>query len=446
MGINQYPTPSQNALPPGVTAKIASGTMASGYAGISGTYPAGKYLIKSDGPIAANFTTSEDVNGYSVYSKDGYAIVDVPTTQNFVEVCALKSSENMTTSANMQPGTYVQASGRPSSAVLGAGARRNAYAPAQMVLGYRSKGTSVVLQFNSTNTVSSSNFGSSAYTIGSARTYNHITSGKVASNGTSYISFIGQATQATNQIFVTSTPASGSTYSVVNVTNAGSSSVYGNGVWITHGESSSYSYTTSATPTTGWTTGTFPTTIRWLAFGNGKFVGITNNNQAVYSTNGTSWTTVDTPLPSIGSTSGTWNKVEFINGVFIATSRMPSLTSHIGTASTLISNDGITWRVGQVPAVATGFSPSAQNIDLYDLGGFAALVHDPLASACFITYDGVELYEVPGISITPTYTVHGSRGQAILDIPITNPAIGITYSRMNSNFEIYSLDSTYITY
>ena len=439
MGITTFPP--QPALPPGVIAKIASGTMATGYAGISATFPAGKYLIKSDGPIAANFTTSEDANGYSVYSKDGYAIVDVPSTQNFVEVCALKSSENISTSAN----TLSISNGRSSSFVLGAGSRRNPNAANLQGLGYRSKGTSIVLQFNSQVTWSSSNFGSSAYTGGSNRTYNQITGGKVASNGTSYISYVGQATTSQNQVFVTSTPASGSTYTIVNVTNAGSSSVYGNGVWITHGENSSYSYTTSATPTSGWTTGTFPQVVRWMAFGNGKFVGITSNNQAVYSTNGTSWTTVDTPLPSTSSTDGTWNKIEFINGVFIATPRMPSLSSHIGTASTLISNDGITWRTGQVPLVATS-GAAFSNIDLIDIGGFAALVYDPLLSCMFITYDGVELYEIPGNYSTPNYTTHGSRGQAIVHIPQTQPSIGITYSRMNSNFEIYSLDSTYNTY
>lgn len=446
MGISSYP--SNQGLPVGAIAKIASGTLASGFASISGSFPAGKYLITSDGAIGGDFTTAQNVPGYGFYSKTGYAIINAAASSSYLELCSLRSDTDISSVAHNNPISYVQQNGMPSAFAIGAGYRySNNTSALSAAFDYR--GTSVALVFNGNQLWYSSNYGTSSYSVTTASASAFaplLQNKKIATNGTSFIGGYYQ-TGTTMQVWHTAAPTTANSYSVVSMVFANNwqpfGSVYGNGTWINFGSSSAaYGYTTAATPTSGWTSGTFPTSIKDLAYGNGIFVGISANEQkAIYSTNGTSWTSVTLPYNQSGAPTKYWNSIAYVNGRFIIAGSVGSTTSHLNNTHIMTSTDGVNWNTTWTPPITVS-SAAAADLALTNVGN-AVVLYEPFGSRGFVTYDGSAWYEIPGSVIMDSF-VHGSRGKAI--ITNSNPSTGINYSRINANFAVYALDSSYTTY
>jgi hypothetical protein len=124
------------------------------------------------------------------------------------------------------------------------------------------------------------------------------------------------------------TPAAG-TYSAV---------AYGNGAFVAvcTGTSQSTAYSTSAG--SSWTAGgVLPATANWVSvsYGNGRFVALASNGAVAYSLNlGVSWTAAPTSTgttTSVLSSSYTWSRVRYGQGIFLATSTgVPAATSSDG--------------------------------------------------------------------------------------------------------------------
>ena len=84
----------------------------------------------------------------------------------------------------------------------------------------------------------------------------------------------------------------------------------------------------------------FPTSASWVssAYGNGRFIAISNTGLQAYSVNGTLWAT-GTTLPT-----GTYTDITFGNGFFVAVCS--------GSTTAAYSADGVVWSLGTTPDAA----------------------------------------------------------------------------------------------
>ena len=130
--------------------------------------------------------------------------------------------------------------------------------------------------------------------------------------------------------------------------------VYGNNTFVaikTNSTENAYS-----TDGINWTVGSFPSSVKDIAFGNGRFVVLYNDitNDIFTSENGIGWTT--RPNALVGGT-GRWRSVSYTGGKFIAMGR--------DDAESIISIDGITWTgFSQIPK-HTGFISVAYGLGKY---------------------------------------------------------------------------------
>ena len=365
--------PASSGLPVGATARIGSGLSVSGYAQLTGTFPAGKYLVTSDGPISAHFTTSENLAGYGGYSLNGSAIINVPSATTLIEICGVRSErEWMNTEADYLSGNYVPTQAKANSSSITPGYRWPLTSGSNTA-GYDYKGNAIAHSFNIASIAVGPTYGASSGTSGTNTVTNSTgQSVKMATDGTYYMGYYGSGT-----IWYTTNPLNTNIATVSNVgtTNVGSTNVYGNGTWISYNPgNTAYAYTTS-NPTTGWTSGTFPATFYDISFGNGVFVATTSSGLQIYkSTNGTTWTSVYVASPMYNGTNGYWRYISFFNGRFLMTSTTTNNQSTgYGVWQTLISTDGSNWYSGaSLPVWAS--SPAVGLVYTREVGPHAAMV------------------------------------------------------------------------
>ena len=118
---------------------------------------------------------------------------------------------------------------------------------------------------------------------------------------------------------------------------------YGNGKYVAVTYDAKAAYSTDGI---NWTLTTLPVFTTWesVCYGNGKFVAITNggNNIAAYSTDGITWT--QTTLPA----NVNWQSVCYGNGKYVALANSTNIAAY--------STDGITWTQMTMPTSAGWFS------------------------------------------------------------------------------------------
>ena len=144
------------------------------------------------------------------------------------------------------------------------------------------------------------------------------------------------------------------TWSVGSVSTGAVAIAYGLGRFVIVEGNFSNSVASSTDGIT-WTTATLPANVdstennwRDIAFGNGRFVAIADNNaQTAYSLNGTTWTSGQLPV------NADWRKVSYGNGVFLAVADGETAAS---------SNDGVVW-TSRSATVATATVTATNNDD-----------------------------------------------------------------------------------
>ena len=438
MGQSVYPAASSAALPVGATEKVASGFTQSGYAAISGTFAAGKYLVVADTACNVNFTSAADVNGYqsAVFSRGGSCVINVPVSTSVIEYTAMPSLEEyQSTNYNSTLSTYessfaattrlpkFNADGMPSSWAK---------------FGYKGKYialTSAAVIWKSTDWENGTNTGLSAGVGGT-------NAGMVGTDGTTWRGSVGAAT-----MWSTTNPEAGawSTQSLpVNFSNV----IYGNGVWLAIASgSTSYAYSTNGT---SWTAGTLPLNppeYSPIAFGNGKFVLTGSSSYSAtkniyYSTDGVNWTNVTIGGPEENAGNRTVHGVAFGNGRFVTGWGSTVATTDIKNPSTFVSFDGVNWVPGsKCPYSATVGSGIYQFFPIFDGTGFN-IVSRSNGSYGWRTIDGFNRIPVTGNSSGWATFGVGSRGNYI---DSAGPS-RLNATKTNSTFSIYKLDSSYTTY
>ena len=169
---------------------------------------------------------------------------------------------------------------------------------------------------------------------------------------------------------------------------------YGNGKFVAVAyNSNAVVYSTDGI---NWTRTTLPASTRWrsVCYGNGKFVVVAqDSNAVVYSTDGITWTR--TTLPA----SASWRSVCYGNGKFVAVAFDNTIAAY--------SIDGITWTQTTLPSSAYWYSVC------YGDGKFVAVTYDSTIAA----------YSVDGINWTNT--AHKVSNPAGTDITANlNKALG----------------------
>jgi hypothetical protein len=145
-----------------------------------------------------------------------------------------------------------------------------------------------------------------------------------------------------------------------SLTSTGWNSItYGNGRFVAVGGKAGGDGGRSAYSTDGatWTLGSPPFTQNWIsiAYGNGRFVAAANTGVGntgserglIYSSNGSSWSTANSP----SITMNTWSSVAYYNGLFIAIRSMLSEFAY--------SNDGMNWTLASYTISQTNWSTIA---------------------------------------------------------------------------------------
>ena len=183
--------------------------------------------------------------------------------------------------------------------------------------------------------------------------------------------------------------ADGASWSVVDtgVTNALSSIFYGDGAFIAVPSTKNTLVYAEGYNTSKWKQVTLPTTTagNWFtgAYGNNKFVVISELGDCAYSTNLTTWT--KTTLPAISA--GIWYKVVYGGGKFVA------ITSYDNKVA--YSTDGTTWTAATLPS-----SQDWSDIT-YGNGKFVAVNNTSTLSA--YSTDGITWTEITLQAFAVTY-------------------------------------------
>ena len=205
----------------------------------------------------------------------------------------------------------------------------------------------------------------------------------------------------------------GSTWSATGTVGLGSISdiAYGNDryVAITTGNTFSYSTDNGISWTT--TTHTAPISIQWrsIAYGNGRFVVVGDDQVTLYSFDGITWYEGEISIDA------SWNKVTYNNGLFIATNGTDSVvaTTQDGRAWTTVFDDSTTKNIGLgsgVQAIATSvindapvWLASGVTTTRFLYTGATALVRAVIASSRiqrFVVYEPGS-----GYTSTPSLTI-----------------------------------------
>lgn len=447
MGATVFPAASGASLPAGATSLIASGFIKNGYASISGSFPAGKYLFTSDSAGCVNFTSAVDVPGYqnAIFSQGGSCVVEVGATSSTIEVLPTYSVNELT-----YPGTV--STGFQSSGIVSM-SRRSKLTNDGMSLGsssvfpYKGKLISVV---NTSGQIWKSLDWETA-TNTTFTTGNTVNAGYYAMIGTDGTTYRGQSnTNSTNNTWYTTNPEAGSwSIQTVYPSSVGTpvNWIYGNGVWIgTITSNTTYAYSTNGGST--WNSGTFPFPANQyapIAFGNGKFVVTTYNmagtgRSVAYSTDGITWTTVQIASPDENNfSSRSIAGVAFGNGRFVTGWGSSVNTTDISAVS-FVSVDGINWVPGSRAFYGGTVTSSTHSFfPVFDGTGFWFI--NPNYGYGWRTVDGINTIRLAGVATSPATYICGSRGQAV-DASSTR----WNHAKRNTTFAIYALDPSYTTY
>jgi len=441
MGSTVFPVPSSGAgLPAGATEKVASGFVKNGYASVSGSFPAGKYLVTADTACNVNFTSAMDVNGYqnAIFSKGGSCVVDVPVSTSVIEYTAAPTIDEHIYGTSVATGTTSQ----PLAGVMARLSKlfnidnmRFNYS----TFTYKGKLISVTnpgIIWKSNDWESGINTG-----INTGVTMNGGPDYMVGTDGTTWKGF-----QNTYVAWSTTNPEAGG-WSTQSLPNPANHYIYGNGVWLAlYTNSLTYSYSTNGGST--WNTGTLPLYANSkspIAFGNGKFVitsarDVGASNNIAYSTDGINWTSVAIASPSYESGNKYIAGIAFGNGRFVTGWHSSLNTTDIRTSHVFVSVDGINWIPGSRSIHSTTTNSAWHFYPVFDGTGFNFL---PYAGAAgWRSIDGINMLQILlSTMYFTTSTGFGTRGNFI----DTN-GYRINTTKNNSTFAIYKLDPSYTTY
>lgn len=441
MGSTVFPVPSSGAgLPAGATEKVASGFVKNGYASISGSFPAGKYLVVSDTACNVNFTTAMDVNGYqnAIFSKGGSCVVDVPVSSAVIEYNAMPTAEDyiyeLSVSGGNSATTILAATNRLSTA------NSQSFPRSYSAFPYKGKlislGSTGVI-WKSTDWETATNTGLNSG-ISSAGAFTYM----VGTDGTTWRGMGGGATTA----WYTTNPEAGG-WSTHSMPNSAQHYIYGNGVWLGLSPNSvTYSYSTNGGST--WSTGTLPlycNQISPIAFGNGKFVltgasQVSSTNQIAYSTDGINWTTVTVGSPENSASNRSISGVAFGNGRFVVGWNSTVSTTDTRSPNTFVSVDGINWIPGSRAYSTTSTNTQQRYFPIFDGTGFN--FQGDTGSPGWRTIDGINTIQFGGYNTAWTdQNGIGTRGNFM-----TSGGTRLSNIKFNSTFAIYKLDPSYTTY
>lgn len=431
------------SLPPGATALVASGYATKGFTNVTGSFPAGKYLVKSDSMCTVNFSNGKDVIGYqnSIFGNGGSCIVNVGASSTNIDYVSGYSMEEL--GAN-----------NPNSTL----SEMPAFSRGSLFTFRNSTGTS----FNQGEFIN----GRARFWSGSGNAsltgdgiYNvHLNTSSLNLNawatsqqdhgwdGTTLRGYYSSNTTNFSTTDITST--SWSTNSV-SPSDYFPHTYYGGGMWIQRGSGTSYRYSTDGTT---WSSGTFPFSLgssgrKLLAYGNGKWVVIDRNSSTnpytAYSTNGINWTIVQVGATYTTNTSGSYlNQIVFGNGrFFISGWTNFSATAYSIELKNLVSVDGINWLIGaQIPRELS--SSGQPDIEIgYDGVSF---ILNPTGSNMYRSYTGFDLLPL-GFNSQVSYQIKGRWGK-FANIGASQAEIQ-EVTKPGTYFEIYSLDpAAYATY
>ena len=188
----------------------------------------------------------------------------------------------------------------------------------------------------------------------------------------------------------------GATWSVGSVSSGAVAIAYGLGRFVIVEGNFSNSVASSTDGVT-WTVTTLPANVdstennwRDIAFGNGRFVAIADNNaQTAYSINGTSWTAGQLPV------NADWRKIAYGNGVFFALA-----DGEIGASS----QDGINWTQRSTTVASISVTATAKD----DSTAWAAGTQATSGTWAAVGYGGGKYVAVRNNSIGISYSTNGT--------------------------------------
>lgn len=455
MGVNVFPAPSGASLPPGATALVASGYVDKGYTNVTGSFPAGKYLVVSDSMCTVNFSNGKDVIGYqnSVLSRGGSCIVNVPVSSTNIDYVSGYSMEEFRSAAQ---GINNSAADIANVPVMGAGAtmvsrskRGSNYAFSE----YQNGRAIMWTNSGSFDITAENSFGHfpSSGTLNLTAFNNPPTNTSWGWDGTTFRGYYDNSTNwSTTNLFSPSWSTNSVSPSMFTP-----QTIFGGGMWIQYGNSTTYRYSTNGT---SWTSGTFPFSPGssgpgFLVYGNGVWVLVSNSNsstgQLAYSTNGTTWTTTSIGLAyPWNDAQSSWNGIAFGNGIFMVLGKTTeSSTEFTGKIRLFTSRDGINWKVGAAIPTLSGSAAGYEARIIHDGVSFLILPYTPggTGQAILRTFTGNDL--IPTGRIATSSTALQFKGKWGKVMSTNSDGLVQEATKLGTYFEIYSLDSSkYPTY
>ncbi len=448
MGVNVFPAPSGAALPTGATSRIAAGYARSGYAKITGSFPAGRYMLVSDTAATANFTNIEGVSQFQNFVPKGgrSCIINVTSSTNSIEYMSFRSvneiSRNLNTNSNNSINSAVAVNGIsyatvPQWANNGSIARSFPYQDYFITVS-----TSGDIRWTKTFESWPGAPGSMGFNSWSNT---HI-SASVATNGTRWVM------RGSNSVIIyTNNPLSTSGWQQVSHSGSTYFMEFGGGTFINYGGGTVYFYSTDNGA--NWSTGTFPFGVEQnrLAYGNGVWVitGSGSQPRIAYSTNGTSWTEVTAPRPYYTNTNDEWGAVKFGHGRFVATFLGNNSTTSWAGYKSIYSLDGINWTAVDIPNFQITTAANFQRSSLTFDGAYFRWYSEGQANIRgAMSLDGIDWTIIPfdGMGINSTRLADRAVRGLVPNGTDNGAPFIVDIKEPYSKFEIYALDSSYTTY
>jgi len=450
MGISVFPAPT-GGLPAGATERVASGFARDGYAAITGTFSAGKYLVVSNVASSVNFTTGQSVKGYqNACFKNGETyVVNLPVTSTVLEYQSILDITTLNAQAGNQGSSSTDTAYR-----WNANTRSVPLAPRSLSaawthahIPYKGQHYGISATAGTLQSLTSATSYQSVVGIGTTNLTSWSSDREYpgASNGTRYVGIYNTATPA---IFYTDNPASTTGWVSVSA-NIPANPVgvyYGGDKYICISNSTAAAWSNDGAT---WTSFSLPATPgNWygsLAYGNGIWVLMPiygTNSQTYYtSVNGTTWTTrTFGRVLNDGASNGGW-AVNFLNGRFVCVSSSPSTSyTNPDVFGSQWSVDGINWMRVRNPmsrfSAATTWQWRAS-----DNGAIMLFSNDNGPSGMF-TVDGVNWLGVTA-EYPNSWFLRGTRGFGLTP---ASTGVSLASYQPNAYFDIYRLNSNYTDY
>lgn len=452
MAVNKIGT--SVALPPGAISRVGSGFTASGYGSLEGSFPAGKYLIRSTAPCSVSFGTNYDSRDFSTGSSlAGDRVIETKYPTRVFEYISslpivLNAGTNIPGASNVAAalaGNFTNSSIDAFSSSFQVGRNyTNSLAGSSFntpPFPYRDHfftwiGSGTTTKYKSKDLINWTSIGG-ATDLPTASIYDskmYATNGDIAvivNNGTIYYN----TSPLTN--------AAWSSYSTLGT--SGSKIIYGKGIFLVYGGTTGY-YSTNGTT---WTSCALPTTssTATMAYQNGVFLAANSANRDLwYSYDGLTWTYYTAPFTYTG---GNFGSVAAGNGLFLAVgSSNASVASHNGYG-TWWSTDGINWNRGQNPPYSYTSTTANSQPDIVFLGNHFLFTLTSSGFNPHISMDGTYWRKVndynEGASHRAIYYAQNTRGFLVGNSSSSNHYL-INMRQPNCYFEVYLLDSSVKTF